>query len=622
MTSVRTPRNLARRFLTVASVAALATVGAAAEIKPAGPARNLVLWDTLSPLGDKLNAGDRSSWKAVPDDLLLLEKDPPKASSDPGYYGRDYAFRGDAVVETPTLIAAFWAKKGCVRLYTKQSVSSEAATSETADALGGRIADLFPVRSDSASSMISHVEVVRNSDDEIVLEVAFSTGSPRIAGAFSFEKTGAFEVKPIENMNKVRLHGLLQYGIAPDFIADDLIFSQEQFTTNMVAVSAQNLFLGLMGEESTELVMTWPKGNQRLNLQFGQELEAGTIDFDNDGQNFYVAALTAPGIWHREVLTPDYLEKDIKISWKRPFPAKWKTQLNEEDGKTTFAFRQSRGELWRGVAGSYVYPVWFDGEETFYGLSKKVPPQGESLIYCVEGRDTPVTLLTPVDILRQTLGRQASDSILDAAGRKLRTHHRRAGLGVRRACTCGCTEAIQAVFEAGDEVNQKDSIQGALDDMIYFVHCHVQRINEYRHFADAMLKLIQDQKQSAPEWKPFLDSLEEIAKQIPQEYEVQKENMKTFEYADDLSAKTMALTARKDPDNLKAYMELLKAWRGMGGAQDYVLAKCHIITRSLAQAAGYGCAPTPAAVPLAQEIRARCRQTLRSADGYEIWADY
>jgi len=69
-------------------------------------------------------------------------------------------------------------------------------------------------------------------------------------------------------------------------------------------------------------------------------------------------------------------------------------------------------------------------------------------------------------------------------------------------------------------------------------------------------------------------------------------------------------------------MELLKAWRAMGGAQDYVVALCHTITRKLFQEAGYGCVNDPTAVAVAQEVRARCRQVLRNPDGYEIWADY
>jgi hypothetical protein len=60
----------------------------------------------------------------------------------------------------------------------------------------------------------------------------------------------------------------------------------------------------------------------------------------------------------------------------------------------------------------------------------------------------------------------------------------------------------------------------------------------------------------------------------------------------------------------------------MGGAQDYVLAQCHTITRKLCQEAGYVCAVQPKTVELAREVRARCRPVLRNPDGYEIWANY
>ena len=73
---------------------------------------------------------------------------------------------------------------------------------------------------------------------------------------------------------------------------------------------------------------------------------------------------------------------------------------------------------------------------------------------------------------------------------------------------------------------------------------------------------------------------------------------------------------------LKTYQTLLKTWRGMGGAQDYVVAKCHTVARQLFQEAGYSCAELPQAVAAAEEIRAKCREILRHADGYEIWADY
>jgi len=509
---------------------AVAGTRAIAETAQSGAPQTLVLWDTSSPVGDRPKSEDRSSWKAVPNDLLRLEKDPPKASSDPGYYGREYSFAGDAVVETPPLTAVFSSAKGRVTLYSKPDSAGKDKGSEPANWIGSRIVDLSPIGAADGPATISHVEVLRNADDEIVLTVCFSPpGSPEVASLFSFDRTGILEVKPLQQMNRIRLAGPIEYGIVPSFVGDDLIYGAAmRLGTNVLCVPSENLFLGLLPGEGTELVATWPQGKQHLSLRLGEENGRPTIqwvDLDNDGQSFFLAALAAPGIWHKETLKPDYLEKDIGIGWKRPYPARWKTQLYEEDLKTTFVFREFNGGIWRGVAGSYEYPAWFSGEDAFYHFSKKVPPTGESLIYCLEGRDTPLTVSTPADVLKQTLGRQASDSILDVAGRKLRTHHRRGSVGVRRACTCGCTEAIQAVFEAGEEVNRKDDIQGMLDDMIYFVHRHVERINEYQQFADELLKMLQAKSQSSPGLKPFLDNLEEIARQIPQECEVQKENI-------------------------------------------------------------------------------------------------
>jgi hypothetical protein len=84
----------------------------------------------------------------------------------------------------------------------------------------------------------------------------------------------------------------------------------------------------------------------------------------------------------------------------------------------------------------------------------------------------------------------------------------------------------------------------------------------------------------------------------------------------------MALTSKKDAKNLSSYMELLKAWRAMGGAQDYVVAQYHTLTRKLFQEAGYLAAADPKAIEVAQEIRARCKRVLRNPDGYEIWPNY
>src|ERR1043166_2951815 len=86
------PSCLAIPFL--AACAAILITGSSQAAPP-----NLVIWDTGTKLSATPNLKERTDWKAVPRDLFALEADPGKASSDPGYYGREYSFRGDAVVE-------------------------------------------------------------------------------------------------------------------------------------------------------------------------------------------------------------------------------------------------------------------------------------------------------------------------------------------------------------------------------------------------------------------------------------------------------------------------------------------------------------------------------------------
>jgi len=569
----------------------------------------VMLWDTGSPLGDTIDLGNRAAWKAVPPNLLKLEADPLKSSSDPGYYGREYAFQGDAVVENSYLTTLVSSAKGKVVVSSKNSK--------------------FEI-GNSRCQTISRCTVLQNTGDDVAIEVSFSTGvkGGDLSAVLAFGKTPIVEIKPAANMKDICLLSPIEYGILPGFVGDDLVVSASQHPSdNTLYIPGENLFLGLLRGESSVLVVTWPKSKEQMRLGLSKQGQEGrlieAIDFDNDGQGVYLALLEAPGIWHRETLGVSYLEKEVASQWKKPFPARWVTQLWEGDVRTAYTFREApAGTIWRGVAGMYNYPIWFNGDNAFYRLSKKVLPKGESIIYFLEGQNTPASVWTPVDVMKATLGRPACDSILDLAGRKLRTHHRRGAEGIRRACTCGCTEAIEAVFKAGQEIEKKEYIEGAVGDMVYFVTRHVERLNEYRVFADAMLKFLQTTGSSQPELKAYLDPLVQIVQRIPEQYEVQKENIKSLAYADELSRKTVALVQKKDPKNLQTCLNLGKDWRGMGGAQDGLLAEYHIIVRKLFQEAGYRCLNQPKAVDVAREIRSRCRQCLRNPDGYEIWANY
>ena len=577
---------------------------------------NTRIWDTQSPFANTINLSNRSRWKLVPTDLLTLEVNPLAISADPGYYGREYAFQGDAIVENEHFTTAFHSKKGKVVIYSKAHSDQ-------------KLLEFAPLQLKNRPATVTNCKILQNTGDEAALEVTFSASTTKgnLSAVIAFSSSEIVEIKAADNMKGISLSGLIEYGIVPSFVGDDLILSPSEYPSmESLCVPSENLFVGLLEGQNNMLVVTWPEGNQQTTLKLGEQRKPRLIesfDLHNDGKSIYLAILSAPGIWHKEALTASFLEKDVPIDWKRPFSAKWVTQLSEAGVKTTYKFRESRLQrIWRGVIGSYTYPVWFSEGNTYYRMSKKVPPKGESIIYFLERQNTPLSVSSPVDILKATLGGQACDAMLDLPGRRLRTHHRRGAAGVRRACTCGCTEAIQVVFDAGEEVKRKEYVNEAVDDMVFFVTRHMERIEEYQDFAGDMLKFLGRTKKSNPHLKSYLDGMESITRQIIQEHTRLRENIKTLRYMDELTRQTKALTRKKNAKNLSTYNDLSKKWRAMGGAQDNLLAYCHTKTRQLHQEAGYRCVDLPKAVQIAEQIRARCRQCLRNPDGYEIWPDY
>jgi hypothetical protein len=615
------------RIVLLATVVVVCSVPArASQETPRGVTTNVTLWDTGVPLGDPINLTDRTAWKVVPPNLLMLEDDPQRALSSPAYYGREYTFQGDAVVENSYLTAVVSSVQRKVVVSSKNSK--------------------FEIWHSIAAGC--RCVVLQNTGDDVALEVFFPIDRDKALGetdVLVFNKTPIVEIKPGETKavltplfkrigitpptQVINLHCSMDYGIVPGFIGDDLVLSPSQYPSEKtVSLPTENAFLGLLKGENSVLVITWPRAERQMTrLGLGEQGQQGrffdSISVDSRGQNVYVALLDAPGIWHREPLGVSYLEKDVASQWKRPFPAKWITQLWEGDVRTTYTFREAPpGTIWRAVGGWYNYPIWFDGDATWFHLGKKVLPKGESIIYFLDGQDTPASVWTPIDIMKATLGRPACDSILDVAGRKLRTHHRRGAAGIRQAATCGCTAAIEEVFKAGQEIEKKEDVEGAVGDMVYFVTRHVERLNEYWAFADDMIKFLRATESWLPELKAYVDGLLQIVQRIPEQHDVQKENIKSLEYADELSGKTLALLQKKDPQNLPACLDLGRKWRGMGGAQDALLGEYHLVVRKLFQEAGYSCLTEPKAMDVAREVRNRCRQCLRNPDGYEIWPNY
>jgi hypothetical protein len=555
---------------------------------------------------------NRSGWKVVPTET---EKWGGPDYYNPEYYGMRYSFTGDAAVENEHLVAVFSSREGRARIFSKADQAAEKV-------------EVVPLEFRAEAARITRVDVLRNSGDEAALEVVFSGGETgkNLSAVFSFGKKRLVEVRPAENVNGISLISPIRHGVVPDFIGDDLILDPQAYPSlKALHIPSANVLVGLLEGENDMLTITWPAGGQRVRLipdtSQREPRLIGSVDIENDGKSVFLAVLSAAGIWHEEVLKASYLEKDISVAWKRPFPAKWITQLIEDRVKTTFTFREIRPEkFWRGGVGFYPYPVWFESETAFYRLGKKIPPKGKSLVYFLEPKGTPASVSTPVDIMKDTLGRDVCSVLLDIEGRRLRSHRRKGA--VIGAATCEVTDAMQPVFEQGKEVERKEYLCGGVDDMVYFIARQRQRIDEYQDFAGRMMDYLARTGRARPDLKKLIENMRTTTQEIVRQHDRQRENMKTLAYADELARETKALTLRKDSGNLARFKVLKMKWRGMGGTQDTLVCKFHTITRKLFQQSGYECVGRPEAVVVADEIRNLCRQCLRNPDGYEIWPDY
>jgi len=571
-------------------------------------AENVQIWDTLSPVLDAVDVREKTDWNILPTGT-----------------GRKYRPKGDIVVGNAYLTAVFCSKSGKVVIYSK----SEKKRME-----------FVPLQLKAKPANIISCKIVQNTDDRAIVEVCFSAENmkERLSAIFSFGSKEIIEVKPAENMRGISLLSPIEYAIVPAFfIGDDLIYAPQDYSSlERLHIPSQNLFLGLLRGEYSMLVITWPEGKQEISLVTDNKKGKGhlfeSIDFKNAGKSIYLAILDAPGIWHKEALKSSYLEKDVAIDWLRPFPAKWVTQLKEDDVKTTFRFQEFKPErFWRGGVGSYIYPVWFETEppfyfarvrgKPFYHLSKRVPPEGNSIIYFVEpNKRTLPSISTPADIMKQTLGVQIYERIVDTEGRKIRAAHR--PFLVCERATCEVTGRLKSIFEAGEEVEERAYIEGGIEDMLSHLVILTERVNAYQDFAREMITFLTSMKQDKPQSKPFLNEMENITKEMITAYDLAKENLKSVKYAQQLGVSTRALTKKKSPDNLPAFLELRSQWTGMGGALESLNRKLNTIARKLFQQAGYSCVRQPEQVKIAEEIRKQTRKFLRNPNEYEMWPNY
>lgn len=472
---------------------------------------------------------------------------------------------------------------------------------------------------DESIALFSSRAAEQEDDGSVTLSLGFRSDRRSADAKLNLRADGTLQIVPGPGTSELTFSGDIAYGVLPGLYLEDVIFDPAAYAPGAVVhVPSESLFWVLLGEREGILVLAWPNGEQTIRLVKGG---GGFNRFEilMDEKPVYLKLLAAPGIWHREQLKLNYLEKDVQLGWQRPFDGQWKTQLLVNKVPTTWIFDRRSMRMWIPMLGFFRYPVWFEGPSTMLHMSKKIPPKGHCFIYPLDGHPkTPLKFLehTPVAaMIKQKMQRIRVD----------KEHSDRAtNVGYVH---CWGTSIIQrTIYKNGLQSREKEFLAEHIDYCVDYVRRIQMQSLEYYAFIQSMRAQLDTWIKESPADSGALEFLEKMKAAVDRVEDmyhsrVERGGRKTpqehMKYAADLGQTLKQLILDPGRESFPQAKFILDSFNALSAATDEdVPAGFGITIREMFQEAGSACTDRSEAVKYAEEIRRRIWQKTK-ARNYE-----
>jgi hypothetical protein len=464
------------------------------------------LWDAKGISGQEIEIAPKKEWEVISSAVT------------------DYSFKGDVALENERILLLFCSETGSILLHAEETRERDAVEIILLDSGGAR------------SSSIRSARILKNSEDVVRLEISLlSERNQLIRHAVSMGRGKPFvEIQPIDNGSAVQVRARSRFTIIPAFGerfelsrggdgGQDIVFSPRDYSASHILLPAENIVLNLIEGEDRIVVMTWPSGKQTVSAFLSGEGERRLVDATEvtfDKQSVTVGILEAPGIWHEVSMDALSYFKDVAIDWRRPFAAGWKTDFYQGKRSISLNFFDKRSTQWQPEKGFIVYPCWFDGEKTFFHLNKKTfKHNGTAIIYPLAGKDTPATVVTPADILSETVGDDTYEYIL-APGKRSSDYYAVdpwPGMGDSLLGACAAGDALVKVFKNGLAAKQPYLVDDFVGGILNTVDHTLRQIEGLRLSSRKIVQFISAAKKENPALIPFLEEMEKILRAMEEE---------------------------------------------------------------------------------------------------------
>ncbi len=521
------------------------------------------------------------------------------------------------------------------------------------------------VADDESIAGIKSATAAKDGNDGNSLKVTAGAGEALV----TLKPRGTYaEIKPVKGLKGVTIVTPSRFALMPDFFAMDVVLDARRVKQDKAVGLADNFYLVPLDDGGGVVFCVWPadpgeetREASPIALTAGGEGDArrfteSRVSFPAS-KPVYVALLEGKDYWRCEDAASWDLSKPVKTGWKRPFDARWRASFLTGENKQvpkwgvsilSFYFPElqkgRRGWVWndanlngavgwtdkygKGVPegaaqglGHYAHPCWFADADTYV-----YPPAGAAkeniydcaIIYPLQrSKDTPPAVLTPSDIVMQTLGVGPCEYILDKEGAVWAFHGGKKKMHFEGA-TCGNWDSRLAPRlakwkkEGGKpEAKQLEEIVWLIEDMQTFIEAVNMRIHAYDDCLKAVKTFCDAAKQKGSGGAALAAALDEPIRNM------QRTMSNTAGFDKGLAEWKVKLTGMMkvaaDATEFKPELMQVGNVRGFAERQDVTIAGARRCVNMIKQRAGLAVNESGAdSASLAAKIREECRKVLRN----------
>jgi hypothetical protein len=248
-------------------------------------------------------------------------------------------------------------------------------------------------------------------DRALVTGVFRADGAGAIEAAISVSRTApVVQIAPMRNLSGLVIEKPLELAVVPDRLANDLLYLPSHYASPAVPLPRSAFVLGMAADKSGLLMVATPSGAQRLWLP-RDETGAAFAGVEAQCADGSVVVSMIPGgdLWRSTELKPEAGGKTWQAIWSNAFPAQWRLAAQGE--RQNFA-----------IMSTLATPTRESGIDLQDSAGLTMRPSHAIIYLYGRSQNTPLDRTTPMDVLRDALGIEATAALLDIEGVRTYRH--------------------------------------------------------------------------------------------------------------------------------------------------------------------------------------------------------